>query len=182
MKILKRTQFGNPILRQEATRLSNGDIMSDKIQSLIRDMYYTLEKKRYGVGLAAPQVGESVALAVVGIKPTPTRPDAQEECLTVINPRIIKTYGNRTGMREACISGGDLYAKAMRYKKVRLHWLDETAAVHEQDFEGLMAHVLQHEIDHLNGILFVDKVKDTKTYMTFSEYNKIRKRRLKQKS
>lgn len=178
MKILKRTQFGNPVLRSVARRLSTTEIKSAGIQALIEDMHYTLEKKQYGVGLAAPQIGQNVAIATIGIKPTPSRPDLKEEKLTVINPEIIKIYGDRRGMWEACISGSELYGKAMRYKKIRVRWQDETAKLHEQDFVGIMAHVLQHEIDHLNGILFVDRVKDTKTFITFSEYNKLRRKKL----
>ena len=178
MQILRRTQFGNPILRVVAQQLSEDDILSDETQTLIKNMYYTLEKKQYGVGLAAPQIGQSISLAIIGIKPTPTRPELVEEKRTLINPKITKTYGPRTGMWEACISGSELYGKAMRYKKIRVSWQDESAKHHERDFDAFMAHVLQHEIDHLNGILFVDRVKDTKTYMTFSEYNKLRKQKL----
>jgi peptide deformylase len=67
-----------------------------------------------------------------------------------------------------------MYGKAMRYEKLRIRWLDDKAHRHEKNFEGLLAQVIQHEVDHLNGILFVDKVKDPKTYVTFSEYKKIR--------
>jgi peptide deformylase len=138
-------------------------------------MRYTLEKKRYGVGLAAPQVGEPIAVAIIGLKPTPTRPNIEKLSLTLINPEIISRKGKPIGKWEACISGSDLYGKAMRYEKIRLRWLDHKAKPHEQDFEGLVAQVIQHEVDHLNGILFVERVKDPKTYVTFSEYKKIRK-------
>ncbi len=175
MKILKRAEFGDPILRSVARRLSNEEILSPEIQELITDMYYTLDKKKYGVGLAAPQVGQGIAVVTIGIKATPSRPDLTEQKLTLINPEIIEYYGNRTGMWEGCISGTTIYAKAMRYKKVRVRWQDETSKLHEQDFDGFMAHVMQHEIDHLNGVLFVDHVSDTKTYMTISEYKKRRK-------
>lgn len=175
MHALKRTQFGNNILRAVAARLSDEQILSAETQEFIRAMYDTLENKKYGIGLAAPQVNRSLAISVISTKPTPTRPTIKHEKLTIINPEIIKTYGYRTGLWEGCISGTDMYAKAMRYKKIRIRWQDEKAKQHERDFEGLMAHVLQHEIDHLNGILFVDRVKDTKTYMTFSEYKKMRR-------
>ncbi len=177
MKILKRTQFGNPVLRQIAVRLSRDEILSDTTQALIANMYYTLEQKKYGVGLAAPQVGESLAISAILIKPMPWRPDVEETQLTIINPEIIATYERRSAMWEGCISFcGDQkefpYAKALRWKKVRVRYLDEQAKLHEEDFDGLLAHVLQHETDHLNGILFVDRVRNTKSYVTVSEYNK----------
>jgi peptide deformylase len=137
-------------------------------------MYHTLEHKKYGVGLAAPQVGRSVAMSVIDTKPTPTRPDLVRQTLTIINPDITGVYGEAVEEWEACISGPDLYATVPRYKKVRLRWMDEQAQVHEENFDGFLAHVIQHEVDHLNGILFVDKVADTKSYMTFKEYRKMR--------
>lgn len=173
-KVLKRTEFGNPILRNVANRLTNEEIGSKEVKDLIRDMYYTLERKKYGVGLAAPQVGKSIALITISTKPTPTRPDIKHEKLTIINPEISHNYGNRKGMWEACVSGTKLYAKALRYKKVRLKWKDENAKIHQKEFDGFLAHVIQHEVDHLNGILFVDRVKDPKTFITFSEYKKLR--------
>ena len=175
MRLYRRTQFGNPILRITSKILSKPDILSKKTQELLNDMRYTLEKRKYGIGLAAPQVGKGIAVVVIGLKPTPTRPNIEKLDMTIINPKIVEFYGNVTGMWEGCISGSELYGKAVRYKKVRLSWLDEKAEQHEKDFSGLIAQVIQHEIDHLNGILFVDRVKDTKTYTTFSEYKKLMK-------
>lgn len=175
MRLLRRTQFGNPILRAPARELSLAEIRSPATQSLLVDMYYTLEKKDYGVGLAAPQVGEHTALAIIGLKPTPTRPNAETFSMTIINPKITRYYGSPVPMWEACISGPDLYGQAERHEKIRLRWHDEEAKSHEKDFEGLVAQVIQHEVDHLSGTLFVDRVRDTKTYVTASEYKKLRK-------
>lgn len=139
-------------------------------------MRYTLEKKAYGVGLAAPQVGQGVAISVVGIKPTPTRPNNPVISMTIINPKIVRMYGRREPMWEGCVSFGDArnfpYAQVPRYKKLRLKYMDEKGDAQERDFEGLLAHVLQHEVDHLQGILFVDRVEDTSSYMTTAEYKK----------
>ncbi len=170
--VLHKTELGNPILRTVAQRLTLNDIVSDHIQQLITDMYYTLEHRQYGVGLAAPQVGHPLAISVIDTKPTPTRPELQRQILTIINPIITMTYGRKSHMWEGCISGAELYAKVPRYKKIRLSWQDESADTHEQDFDGFLAHVIQHEVDHLNGVLFVDRVTDTHSYMTFTEYKK----------
>lgn len=175
-KILRKTEFGNPILRSSAKKLTTNEILSATTQQLIKDMYYTLETKKYGVGLAAPQVGENLALSVIDTKPTPTRPEISRQKLTIINPEIIKTYGKKVAEWEACISGSKLYAQVPRYKRIRLKWYDEKAKPHEQDFDGFTAHVIQHEVDHLNGIIFLDKVEDTESYMTFSEYKKMKSR------
>ena len=174
-KLLKKTEFGNQILRNVNVSLSDSEIGSVEIQHIINDMYYTLELKKYGVGIAAPQVGKNIAISTIDTKPTPTRPDIKREKLTIINPVILKTYGHTEPMWEGCISGSKLYAKVPRHTKILLKWKDEKAKEHEKVFEGFLAHVIQHEVDHLNGVLFVDKVVDTKSYMTFSEYKKMRK-------
>jgi peptide deformylase len=181
MRLYRRTQFGNPILRTSSKALTRQEIVSKQIQELLRDMRYTLEKRQYGVGLAAPQIGKGVMVAVVGLKPSPTRPNIEKVDMDLINPVITKYYGKTTGMWEACISGSELYGKAARYEKIRLVWQDKKAQRHEKDFDGLLAQVIQHEVDHLNGVLFVDRVKDPKTYVTFSEYKKIRKAENKRK-
>lgn len=172
-KVLRKTEFGNPILRNQNLKLSDKEILSPEIQQLVANMYYTLEHKKYGVGIAATQVGKNVAISVIDTKPTPTRPDLKRQKLTIINPIIVKTYGTKEPMWEGCISGSKLYALVPRYKKVRLRWKDEKAKLHQEDFGGFLAHVIQHEIDHLNGIIFLDKVEDTKSFMTFNEYKKM---------
>jgi peptide deformylase len=173
-KILRKTEFGDPVLRSAARRLSKDEICSTEIQQLIQDMYYTLENKKYGVGIAATQVGKSFAISAIDTRPTPTRPDLIRQKLTIINPEIVKGYGRKIRQWEGCISGTELYAQVPRYTKIRLKWVDDKGEAREQNFDGFLAHVIQHEVDHLNGILFVDKVEDTKSYMTFREYKKMR--------
>lgn len=175
MKTYKLTRFGNPILREKTIRLTVGEIKSDKIQQLIADIRYTNETKKYGVGLAAPQVDESVALSVIGIKPTPTRPNLEKFDQVIINPTYVG-IGRRTGMWEGCQSSGSgkntLFGKALRYRKIRATWHDEHAEFHDEELSGFVAHVFHHEADHLNGILFVDKVRDSRTFMLADEYRK----------
>lgn len=182
MKVLGRTQFGNPVLRQTTKKLSYEKILSGKVQSLIEDMHFTLTDKKLGVGLAAPQVDEPLAIAVINIQKTALRSDVKPFKLTIINPVITQTFGRKVQQWEGCISSGagkaGLFAKVPRYKKIELEFLDETGKKHLRKFEGLPAHVIQHEVDHLNGILFVDKVKDTKTFMTYAEYKKARRQNL----
>lgn len=174
-KKLRLRQVGDPILREVAMRLTPEEIKSDKIQVLIRTIRDTNTAKQYGVGLAAPQVGVSSALSVIGIKPTPTRPELEPFDTVIINPTY-EGIGRRVGMWEGCQSCGKgqntVYAKALRYRKIRATWLDENAVLHSELLEGFLAHVFQHETDHLNGILFVDRVRDTKTYMMADEFRK----------
>jgi len=174
-KVLPRTQFGDPILRKRAKRLMLKDIQSPTIQQLIQNMRHSLVTEELGVALAAPQVGESLALTVIAIRPSLHRPDVQEFDLVLINPDIVEYVGEKTLLWEGCISGGshgkaDLFAKVPRYKRVRVKFYDEHGTMHEETFEGLKAQIVQHETDHLNGMLFVDRVEDTKTFMTHHEY------------
>ena len=176
MQIYIRKQFGNPILRKVGKKLTIEEIKSSELKLVINNMKNTLSKKKYGIGLAAPQIGKSIALAVISLKPTPTRPNLQNLNMTLVNPKITKRYGKTTKMWEGCISGPNLYGQALRYKKIKLKWQDEQANQNEKIFKDILAQVIQHEVDHINGILFVDRVKDTKTFITFSEYKKLRKK------
>ena len=174
---MKVTEFGNPILRQKAEELALKDIKSQKTADLITQMRNFIVSKKMGVGLAAPQIGEPRALAVICVRPTKHRKNIPEFDLVIINPYITKSFGRKIQQWEGCISAGPLksglFAKVPRYKKVEIKYYDEKGHQQQKIFEGLPAQIIQHEIDHLNGVLFVDKVKDTKTYITYSEYLKL---------
>lgn len=167
------TRLGNPVLRKVAKRLTKKEIVSADVQEMIASMFELLGSDQYGVGLAAPQVGRSVALSVIGIKPTPTRPNLERFDTVIINPTY-EGIGKRTGLWEGCISCGTgddtLYAKVPRFQKINAEWQDIQGTKHIQLLDGFVAHVFQHETDHLNGVLFVDRVKDTKTFMMADEY------------
>lgn len=175
MQVLERTEFGNPVLRRRASTLSEAEVRSEAVQALIKDMRHTLKEKKLGVGIAAPQVGENLRLSVIYIRPSKTRPDLPKEKwaeLVIINPKITKTFGNKKQLWEGCISLPEVFAKVPRYKKLELQYLDEKGTSQTKVFDGLLAHVIQHEVDHLNGDLYVDKVKDPSTFMSGAEYRK----------
>lgn len=174
-EILKLTRAGNPILREVMPRLSEEEILSDEVQRLIKNMYNTVRERKYGVGLAAPQVGARYALSVIGIKPTPNRPELDVFETVIINPEYTG-IGRRTSSWEACVSIGTgddiIYAKTPRYQQIDAKWTDENAVRRRKILDGFLAHVFQHETDHLNGVLFIDKVKDTTSIMMADEYRK----------
>ena len=177
MKKLIRREFGDPVLRQKTRELKREEIGSDKIQNLIKNMRHTLIDLKLGVALAAPQVGENLALVVVAVRPMPHRPKIKQLDMVMINPLITEKLGEQKETWEGCISSGKdgksgLFARVPRYTKVRVKYLDENGKSHHKVFSELQAQIIQHETDHLNGILFVDRVKDTKTYMTHKEYIK----------
>jgi len=179
MKRLRITQFGNPLLREQSKIVPADKILTPQVQDLISSMRILLKDKKLGIGLAGPQVGSSLNLAVIELRRTPLHPEIDMLSLVIINPKITKIFGRKYQMWEGCISSGTgkagLYAKVPRYKKIELEYLDENAVKQSKVFSDLAAHVIQHEVDHLNGILFVDKVKDSKTFMSYSEYKKMRR-------
>ena len=172
-KILTLTRAGKPILREEMPEIPREEILSNEIQDLIADIRYTNQQKQYGVGLAAPQVGVRKALSVIGIKPTPNRPNLEVFDQVIINPKY-EGIGEPVALWEGCqsVGSGDdiLYAQAQRYEKIDAEWFDEKGEHRQKMLDGFVAHVFQHETDHLSGILFVDRVRDTKTYMMADEY------------
>lgn len=174
-KVLNLTRVGNPILREVMPKLTSNQIRSKEVQDLIENIRFTNKQKQYGVGLAAPQVGVRLALSIIGIKPTPTRPNVERFDQVIINPKY-EGVGRRIGLWEGCqsVGSGDdiLFAKALRYREIDAEWLDENGKHHQEKLSGFVAHVFQHETDHLNGILFVDGVRDKKTYMMADEYRK----------
>lgn len=174
-RILDICRFGNPILRQKARLLKKEAILETATQRFIINMKAELLSTPLGVGLAAPQVGESIALSVIGIKPTPTRPNVQPFDAVIINPSY-EGIGEKSDMWEGCLSSGagedTLYGKVPRFERIRATWLDENAKQHDEILEGFAAQVFQHETDHLHGVLFVDLVEDPTTYMLENEYRK----------
>ncbi len=179
MKKLVVSEFGDPILRRQSATIKIKDINGSETQNLIESMKELLLTKKLGIGLAAPQIGISLRLAVITIRASKHRPDAKPFDLVIINPEIIETAGRRKQMYEGCISGGPnrsgLFARVPRYKKIKLKYYNQNGNLQKKYFEGLTAHVLQHEVDHLNGVLFVDRVKDSKSYVTYKEYLKLAK-------
>lgn len=163
MSILNIVTEPNKILHEPARRLSYEEILSPSIQKLISDIKETSKSGKYGVALSAMQVGAPVALSVVAIKPTPNHPELEVFNQVCINAEIVETFGDKTLMWEGCCSVLDennepFYALVPRYSKIRAHYYDEKGNEHDETFEGFLGHVLQHETDHNNGIMFTDYV------------------------
>ncbi len=170
MKPLVRTQFGNPILRKKAARVPLKDLKTLAFKRLIKHMFFTIEN--IGVGLAAPQIGKSIQLAVIHVRPLPHRPDVELFKRVIINPKILAYSKAHEAGYEGCLSFDGLRAEASRAKRIQVSYTDEHGAKQVEWAEGFIAKVFQHEIDHLNGVLFVDRVQDSHTIMTTEEFAK----------
>ncbi len=143
MAILDIRVLGDPILRQATVPVTD---FGDGLQRLIDDMFATMYHAR-GIGLATPQVGRTERLAVV---------DVNDDPFVIINPEILETSSARSKAEEGCLSIPDIYADVERPKTVTLRARDRDGKPFERDASELLARCLQHEIDHLDGKLFLD--------------------------
>lgn len=137
----------NPILRKKSIEIK--DIKSKQFQQLCLDMAHTMKEKD-GVGLAAPQIGKNIRLIVVNTK---------EGAICMINPKIIRKSLIKEWGEEGCLSVPGKYGQVKRNKKITYCYLDKLGEEKKMSAQGLMARVIQHEINHLDGILFIDKAK-----------------------
>lgn len=172
MKRLARTYFGNPLLRQKSRPVPLAEITKPTFQKLIQKMFFTMRAVG-GVGLAAPQVGLPFQLAVIKIGRTPTRKDLSALPRTVIiNPKIERRSKGMTDGWEGCLSLRSVRGLVPRNKEITVSYYDEHAKRQRRKVTGFEARVFQHEIDHLNGTLYVDRMPDMKSLMTLDEYTK----------
>lgn len=148
MPLLPIVKAGDPVLRKKTARI---DKIDDGLQQLIADMFITMYAAP-GIGLAANQVGISRALAVIDLQPNRRR-----QPLVLINPEIVEASG-QIAEEEGCLSVPGFDGKVKRAANVRVKALNEHGLPVEIEGEGLMARCLQHEIDHLNGKLYIDRL------------------------
>lgn len=160
--------YGTEILRKKSKPLN--DITGDTVQ-LITDMFFTM-RNAYGIGLAAPQINKDIELITIDISLDEDYKD--ESPLILINPKIKEFYGEIV-MKEGCLSIPDIHSDILRPEKIFVKFYDLDMREIAREYDGLMARVIQHEIDHLNGKLFVD-------YLSKEELNKIKSELKKIKS
>lgn len=150
--------YGNPVLKKEAEELPEG---SDLTQ-LIQDMYATMDHA-HGVGLAAPQINQGVRLFVIDSSLMLDEDEEEKGIRRVfINPILLDEYGDSFAFEEGCLSIPDVRAEIIRPEKLTLEYYDENWNLKEEEFSGMTGRVIQHEYDHLEGILFVDYLKGLK--------------------
>ncbi len=185
---LKIVQIGDPVLRQHARDLTIDELRSGPTQELIAHMKETM-RDAPGVGLAAPQVGMSIQLAVIEDRAEYLQ-DVSEEDLRVrerqpvpfhviVNPRIIRSEGPSREFFEGCLSLAGFMALVPRADAVTVECLDETGKQKVITATGWYARILQHEIDHLNGSVYVDHM-NTRTLTTLDNFNRNWKRKTPQ--
>ncbi len=154
-----------PVLREIAKPVAIGDIKGKKIQDILKRMKIALKREDDGVAIAAPQIGESLRIFVVSgrVVSLINQNSEQKETfpdIVYINPEIIKYSKKKKGVEEGCLSVRWLYGLVERSEKVTIRAYDEQGKKFTKGASGLQAQIFQHEVDHLNGILFIDKAEN----------------------
>ena len=166
-------EVGHPVLRERAGELTREELASDDVQWLIDDMIETMRAAN-GAGLAANQVGETVRVAVVEVRDgNPRYPYKPPIPLTVmVNPLIEPLDEDVEQINEGCLSVPNVRGEVPRHMNIRLRYLDREGREHEEVRRGLTAGTFQHELDHLDGILFLDRVSDPSTLSTWDQFER----------
>jgi peptide deformylase len=187
MAIRTILEIPDPILKQVSARVERFD---DELKALVADMFETMYDAP-GIGLAAIQLGVPLRVLVIDLQPDD--PDAEPEVCTAhgdhhhthqpikreprvfINPELLDPSEDFSIYNEGCLSVPEIYAEVERPAAIRARWQDIDGKLHEEEMDGLMATCLQHEMDHLEGILFVDRLSRLKRQMALKKLEKLRK-------
>ncbi len=166
--------YGDPVLRKKGENIEKGSI---DVEQLAADMFETMEAAN-GIGLAAPQIGKSLRMFVVD--GTPIEDEAMEGFrLVFINPQILDEFDKQWAFEEGCLSIPDVREDVTRNSKLRIQWFDEKWQAHEAEFDGMKARIIQHEYDHIEGILFTDHLTGLKKRLLKGRLTNISKGKVK---
>ena len=177
--ILPIVAYGNPVLKKKANDI---DPVADEVQELIDNMWETMYNAN-GVGLAAPQVGKSWRIFIIDPSPfaaDESLSDAEKKELeslkqTFINPEILEQEGDEWNFEEGCLSIPDVREDVFRKQGILIAYQDREGNEREERFSGVAARVIQHEYDHIEGVLFTDRISALKKRLIKSKLNAISK-------
>jgi peptide deformylase len=171
MPILRQiAQLGQPVLREPVRPVAIP--LDPAVQALIDDMTVTVADAN-GVGIAATQVYEPLALFIVAPRPSPRYPHAPEmEPTAMLNPELLWASNETETGWEGCLSVPGIRGPVQRHRRVRVRYVTRKGDVREEEYEGFLARIFQHEFDHINGLVFLDRV-DSRDLVTEKEYLRI---------
>ena len=165
----------DPVLRQISKPVETFD---DELKTLVADMFETMYDAP-GIGLAAVQVGVPIRLLVIDLQEPEGAEDSESKIIreprVFVNPEVLWHSDDEVPYTEGCLSVPEQYAEVMRPDRILARWHDEHGETHEEEIEGLLAVCLQHEMDHLNGVLFIDHLSRLKRDMVLKKLAKWRK-------
>ena len=168
MSILKVALMGHPVLRERARPIDKAEIKDPFFQKLIDDMIETMHEC-HGVGLAAPQVHEGLRLFVALLDDDP---DSKGEAIAIINPEIVPNASDTREGWEGCLSIPDIRGRVPRARQITVRAYDRRGKRIEVKASGFTARVIQHETDHLDGVLFFDRMRSFQTLTFLDEYGR----------
>jgi peptide deformylase len=172
MSLLKVARMGHPVLRKRARALDPSEVRSAVVQKFIDDMVDTMIEYE-GVGLAAPQVHEGIRIFVAGIEGE----EGRMQVLPFVNPVVTPLSEQTADDWEGCLSIPDIRGRVPRFHTVRVAALDRKAKPFELELEGFAARVIQHEADHLDGVLFFDRMTSFESLTFLEEFGRYHRRR-----
>jgi peptide deformylase len=168
-KVLKVAELGNPVLRSPATPIEN--IQASAVQSLIDNLLKTVTKSN-GVGIAAPQVSSSLQLFIVASRPNLRYLNAPTMAPTpMINPQILAYSDDTAKDWEGCLSVPGMRGLVVRSREIEILYFDRHGEQHQKIFTDFVARIIQHEYDHIQGKVFLDRVESTLDLMSEAEYH-----------
>ncbi len=172
MAVREILHVGNPTLRERSREVTREELASDEMQTLIDDLIDTMHHAN-GAGIAAPQVGALVRIATIEVTSNPRYPYKPPIPLTVVVNPVIEPLGERSELiNEGCLSVPNMRGEVRRFVDVRVRYLDRHGVAHDEIKRGLTAGTFQHECDHLDGLLFLDRVEDTRSLTTWEQFER----------
>jgi peptide deformylase len=172
MAIREVLTVGHPLLRERACELSAEELRTPAIQQIIDDLIDTMHHAN-GAGIAANQIGELVRIATIEVNKNPRYPYKPPIPLTVVvNPVVEFLDDELVEINEGCLSVPNMRGNVFRHVNIRVSYLDRKGLPHSEVKRGLTAGTFQHELDHLDGFLFLDRVTDTRTLTTWEQFEK----------
>ena len=172
MSVREILHVGNPLLRETSREVSRDELASPGMQQLIDDLIDTMHAAN-GAGIAAPQVGALVRITTIEVNKNPRYPYKPPIPLTVVvNPVIEFLDDEMVEVNEGCLSVPNMRGNVMRHVNIRVRYHDRHGVEHDEVKRGLTAGTFQHEIDHLDGLLFLDRVHDTRTLTTWEQFER----------
>jgi peptide deformylase len=163
---------GNPLLRERAREVSLEELGSPEVQQIIDDLIDTMRHAN-GAGIAAPQIGVPLRITTIEVNENPRYPYKPKIPLTIVVNPVIEFLDDETvEINEGCLSVPNMRGTVSRYVNMRVRWLDRDGNEHDEIKRGLTAGTFQHECDHLDGKLFLDRVTDPTTFTTWDQFER----------
>lgn len=162
--------YGHPVLRRISQPVEKA---SEELDTLVDDMFETMYRSE-GVGLAAPQIGKNIQLVVIDASPMGENfPECIDRKMVIINPELTILDGEEISRAEGCLSLPGLSENVKRVEHIHLKWFDEKFQAHEEEISGFLARIIQHELDHLSGKLYIDHISPIRKQLNRTKLNNI---------